>query len=69
MANGLLQCLYLKKFLDLLEELKWLDAFYDCQKVQKNKGLVMYVKFVIRRYTKGIPFLLKGIHPIAKTLS
>ena len=29
----------------------------------------MYVKFVIRRYTKGIPFLLKGIHPIAKTLS
>ena len=29
----------------------------------------MYVKFVIRRYTKGIPFLLKGIHPIAKTSS
>ena len=60
-----------KKFLDLLADLKWLDAFFDCQKAQKKKtsGLAMYVKFVIRRYTKGIPFLLKGIHPIAKTLS
>ena len=29
----------------------------------------MYVTFVIRRYTKGIPFLLKGIHSIAKALS
>ena len=27
---------YLKRFLDFLEDLKWLDAFYDCQKVQKK---------------------------------
>ena len=32
---------YLKRFLDFLEDLKWLDAFYDCQKVQKKTyGLV-----------------------------